>query len=288
LTGNCNGVGALGALLGGGYGNLMGQVGFGVDNILDLSVVTADGESRTVSATQDKDLFWAMHGAGPNFGIVTSATIKVYATPKDERSAWCGALIYTDDKLEAVIEALENLKLTSHMVAFMYFGSSGPPTHAPVIIVTPWLFQGTPESGKEAFKTLYDISPMVENTAVLPYTEWNTGANPFCAHAERKPSFAAGLDRLEPSTWRDVWNEYVEFQKRPTAHASVILLEAYPMNELRLAGEVSASFPHRDVRYQAAVLTWYTDETLDEKAVECGKNIRELWRKSNSGDGTGT
>lgn len=31
-TGNCNCVGTLGAILGGGYGNLMGLYGFGVDN----------------------------------------------------------------------------------------------------------------------------------------------------------------------------------------------------------------------------------------------------------------
>jgi hypothetical protein len=281
LTGNCNNVGTLGALLGGGYGNLMGQVGFGVDQILEMRVVMADGEKRTISKSQDEDLFWAMRGAGPNLGIVTSATIKTYPKSTEERSAWCGALIYTDDKLEQIVEAIDQLKLTSHMVVFMYFGSSGPPAHAPVVIVTPWLYMGNPESGRAAFKTLYDIGPMVEDTKVLPYIEWNTGANPFCTHhAERKPSFAAGLNKLDPKAWREAWNKYVEFQAKPTAHASVVLLEAYPMNETRMASAASASFPHRSVRFQAASLAWYTDEKLDDDAVRSGKEIRELWRNS--------
>jgi hypothetical protein len=279
-TGNCNGAGTLGVLLGGGYGNLMGQVGFGVDSILKLRVVTADGELRTIDATKEPDLFWAMRGAGPNFGIVTSAVVKAYPKPTEERSAWCGALIFSGDKVEQVVEAIQNLVLTSHMVFFMYFASSGPPSHDPMIVVTPWLFQGTPESGKQAFQSLYDIGPVMENTNVLPYTEWNTGANPFCKHSERKPTFAAGLDQLDPQTWRNVWNKYVEFQKKPTAEASVVLMEVYPINESRFADEESASFPHRSVRFNVAVLMWYTDEKLDDEAVKRGKEIRELWRGS--------
>jgi FAD/FMN-containing dehydrogenase len=261
---------------------MMGQVGFGVDTILSMRVVTATGALRTITASQDADLFWAMRGAGPNFGIVTSATVKTYPMPKDERSAWCGALIYTNNKLEQVVAAIQNLQLTARMVVFMYFASSGPPNHTPMIIVTPWLFQGTAESGKSAFKSLYDIGPVVENTSVLPYTEWNTGANPFCTQGERKPSFGAGMDRLDPQTWRDVWEKYVEFQKKPTAHASAVLMEAYPMSESRLDGEVSAAFPHRKVQFHAAAMPWYTDADLDEQALRCGRDIRDLWRK-NSG-----
>lgn len=75
LTGNCNCVGALGAYLGGGYGNLMGIAGMGVDQIISVRLVTADGKIQTVSAS-NTDLFWAIRGAGPNFGIVTSAIVK--------------------------------------------------------------------------------------------------------------------------------------------------------------------------------------------------------------------
>jgi hypothetical protein len=287
-TGNCNGAGTLGVLLGGGYGNMMGRVGFGVDSILSLRLVTATGEIRTLSASQDAALFWAVKGAGPNFGIVTCATVRAYAMTQDERTAWCGALIYSEDKLEQVVNAIQDLQLSAEMVVFMYFGSSGPPTHDPVIIITPWLFQGTPESGRLAFKTLYDIGPVVENTAVLPYTQWNTGANPFCAHGERKPACGAGMNRLDASAWRKVWETYVAFQKRPTAHASVVLMEAYPVNEVRCAGEGDAAFAHRRVRFQAAVLPWYTDAALDDEALKCGKSVRELWRESSGLDGNAT
>jgi hypothetical protein len=284
LTGNCNGPGTLGILLAGGFGNLQGQVGFGVDNILEMRVVTADGKLRTISASHDEDLFWAMRGAGPNFGIVVSATVKAYAMSEEERLAWCGALIYGEDKLEKVIEAVQNVELTSRMVMFCYYASSGPPYHAPVVIVTMWLHQGDAETGKVAFKSLYDIGPMMEQTGMAPYPEWNTGGNPFQAQGERKPTFGVGLDKLDPQTWREVWDKYTEFQKKPTAHASVVLMEAYPMNETRFANQASASFPHRDVRFNVAILPWYSDQNLDDEGVQFGKVVRDLLRNNDGPD----
>ncbi|KAH7386628.1 FAD binding domain-containing protein [Phaeosphaeria sp. MPI-PUGE-AT-0046c] len=285
MTGNCNSVGVLGASLGGGYGNLMGRLGFGVDTIQEMRVVTASGELRTVSATQDEDLFWAMRGAGPNFGIVTSATVNALSMSKDERMAWSGALIFTDDKLEAIVEAIDNLQLEPETICFMYFSSSGPPNHAPVVIVTLWQLHGTPESGKAFFRPFFDIGPMMDTTRVLPYTEWNSGANPFCEHMKRKPAFGAGFGKMDPKTWRDVWHKYVEFQQKPGAHGSVILLEAYPPCKSKLNGAAPSSFPHRSVRFNAAVMPWYDDEALDEEGVTFGKAVRELWQK-NSGLGS--
>ena len=86
MTGNCNCVGALGAGLGGGFGNLVGELGMAVDNILSLRVITPEGEAIDVSPTSNPDLFWAMRGAGPNFGIVTYATVK--AVPTEDRTAY--------------------------------------------------------------------------------------------------------------------------------------------------------------------------------------------------------
>lgn len=78
LTGNCNCVGTLGAYLGGGCGTLTGLYGFGVDNIVSLRVVTSEGKIITASPTSNPDYFWALRGAGRNFGIVTSAVLKAY------------------------------------------------------------------------------------------------------------------------------------------------------------------------------------------------------------------
>ncbi len=61
-----------GLTLHGGWGWLRRKHGYSLDNLLSVEIVTADGQVRTASATEHPDLFWAVRGAGSNFGVVTS------------------------------------------------------------------------------------------------------------------------------------------------------------------------------------------------------------------------
>lgn len=48
-----------------------------VDMLVSAKLVTATGELIEVSESSNADLFWAIRGAGANFGIITSATYKI-------------------------------------------------------------------------------------------------------------------------------------------------------------------------------------------------------------------
>src|SRR5262245_63857575 len=60
--------GIAGLTLHGGYGHLRSKFGLSIDNLISVQIVTADGQVRTASATDNPDLFWAVRGAGSNFG----------------------------------------------------------------------------------------------------------------------------------------------------------------------------------------------------------------------------
>ncbi|KAK4216592.1 hypothetical protein QBC37DRAFT_87669 [Rhypophila decipiens] len=71
-----------GFLTGGGHGLLAPRYGLGADNVLEMQVVTPNGEIVTANECQNTDLFWAMRGGGGStFGVLTSVTIKTYPTP---------------------------------------------------------------------------------------------------------------------------------------------------------------------------------------------------------------
>lgn len=68
----------IGAAVGGGVGPYTGLHGLIIDALLSVRIVTGTGEAVTASSTENADLFWAIRGAGHNFGVITSATFQIY------------------------------------------------------------------------------------------------------------------------------------------------------------------------------------------------------------------
>ena len=99
-AGTCPTVGIAGLTLGGGIGVLGRKCGLASDQLVAVTIVTADGVLRTVSDTHE--LFWALRGAGGgNFGVVTSFTFRT--TPAEPLTVW--SLDYNPDTQPAMLHA---------------------------------------------------------------------------------------------------------------------------------------------------------------------------------------
>ena len=94
VSGHAGNVGVVGWSLGGGHGQLVGTYGMGVDQVVQVDLVGADGSivvarqegTRVTSAdgsrteeSEDATLFWALRGGGAGpWGVVTALTVRVH------------------------------------------------------------------------------------------------------------------------------------------------------------------------------------------------------------------
>lgn len=76
--GGCPTVGVAGLILGGGWGYSSRLYGLSCDSVVQIELINYNGEEIIASENINKDLFWALKGAGGgNFGVVTSITFKL-------------------------------------------------------------------------------------------------------------------------------------------------------------------------------------------------------------------
>jgi FAD/FMN-containing dehydrogenase len=100
-------VSVAGPLLGGGHSLLQNQYGYSLDGLVSARVVLASGKIVEASRVEHADLFWALQGAGHNFGIVTSLEVKTYDIP----SNWTiYSLVFATDKIEALFSLINEFE----------------------------------------------------------------------------------------------------------------------------------------------------------------------------------
>src|SRR6478609_39934 len=101
LAGSSPDVGVVGYTLGGGLSWLGRRHGFACNRVSAIELVTAGGETRTVDAENDSDLFWALRGGGGGYAIVTALHIDLLEIPE----VYGGALVFPAEVGEDAVRA---------------------------------------------------------------------------------------------------------------------------------------------------------------------------------------
>ena len=164
--------GIAGLTLGGGFGWLMAKHGLAADNLVSAEVVTADGDVRTTSEDEDPDLFWALRGAGANFGVVTSFEYRLH--PLTEITG--GLAAYPFDAARDVLEFHREFTADLPDELMSYGGlihapdGSGTPLAAIVVC-----HSGEASQAEADLKPLLDFgSPAMVQIGPMPYPAINT------------------------------------------------------------------------------------------------------------------
>jgi FAD/FMN-containing dehydrogenase len=148
--------GIAGLTLGGGLGYLMGKHGAACDNLLSLDVVTTDGETLTASAEQNTELFWAMRGAGANFGIVTSLRYRLDPLA----TVLAGLLLYPRDRAAELVAFYREFLAGTPDELDTTFGFLNSPDGIPLVGIIV-VYAGEPEQGVRLLAPLRRFGPPV-------------------------------------------------------------------------------------------------------------------------------
>lgn len=205
--------GLAGLTLGGGFGYLTRRFGWTVDDLLEVEIVTADGEVRRASREENEDLFWAVRGAGHNFGVVTSFTFQLHEVGP---TVYGGLVAWPFERAEEILAAYREITAEAprELTAFLILRRAPPAPFVPEewhgerICAMTVCYSGDLDDVEEALAPIRALEdPVVDLLREQPYTQLQSyldATQPKGDHYYWKTEFASGLSDGLLSTVRDL------------------------------------------------------------------------------------
>ncbi|HVQ88494.1 MAG TPA: FAD-binding oxidoreductase [Actinomycetes bacterium] len=174
--GRATSTGVAGFTLGGGDGWLSRAFSLACDNLISVTLVTAEGREIRASESENPDLFWGLHGGGGNFGVATEFEFGLH---KLGPIVLAGLAAWPYDRAPEISRAYRDLMLSApdELGSGLAVISGPPEEFVPPGLVGQTLvgvaacYAGPVEEGKDALKPLIDLDPTINLIAPMPYTE---------------------------------------------------------------------------------------------------------------------
>ncbi|HWU57920.1 MAG TPA: LLM class flavin-dependent oxidoreductase, partial [Microbacteriaceae bacterium] len=168
-SGDYGGVGVGGLATAGGVGWFAREHGLTIDHLRAAEIVLADGSVVRASDDQNSELFWAIRGAGANFGIVVSFEFEVDEI--GESIGWAQLTLDASDpaallqRWGAAVEAAPR-DLTSELI--MGGIKPGKPAVAQVLAAVD---SADPDTIIDRLQPLADAAPLLDQSVqAVPYS----------------------------------------------------------------------------------------------------------------------
>jgi FAD/FMN-containing dehydrogenase len=267
-VGTVSTTGIAGLTLGGGQSWLGSKHGFAIDNLLSIDIVTADGELHTANATQNQDLFWAIRGAGHNFGVVTSFEYRLHPV-----GPVLGGLV-----LHPLGQATEVLRFYREFTASQpdelqtWAGILTLPDGNPVLALVP-CYVGQLDEGERLLAPLRRFgTPLADTIAALPYVAM-------------QQIFDAAFPPGRQNYWKSALTGHlaneviaaaVEYARKVPSPFTVILFAELHGAYSRV-GKTETAYFHRDLQYDAIILSGWTDPGDTQRNIRWTRELFASW-----------
>ncbi|ROV97147.1 hypothetical protein VMCG_07538 [Cytospora schulzeri] len=256
--GNAGCVGTIGATLGGTVGPWQGILGLGIDALLSVRLVTASGSLVTASETENSELFWGLRGAGHSFGIVTSATFKVYDAPNN------GNVTSTDFLYEglsngSVWEALKSFDDSMPSELSLTFSTTFNSSASTANIYVNALYWGDSLEAAQYISPFQDAGPVATDQSIVPWTRlqdvayFGLGATLLatsCGHGLYSNSYGLGLKKTDISSFTSYFDDATKFWTDNPEISGSLVVQRYPNTVTLSVPDDVTAYPHRQIKTQ--------------------------------------
>jgi FAD binding domain/Berberine and berberine like len=267
-AGTCPTVGIAGLAQGGGIGMSARKFGLTSDNLLEATVVLADGRAVVANAHEHADLYWALRGGGGgNFGIVTRLVFRTHpvdevvtyslewpwADAKRVIQAWQKLAPHAPDGLFSVlnVNAAAGSSTAPHITSAGQFYGAEQTLRA---VLQPLADAGTPTRFTTSKRTYLSATEMWAgcsgNLAACHLPPQGTaGRGTFAAKSSvsNKPLSSAGIDALM---------HQIEARRLTGSGSGIVLLDSYGGAINRVPKDRTA-FVHRDALFSMQYLAYW-------------------------------
>ncbi|PCR90362.1 FAD-binding oxidoreductase [Natrinema ejinorense] len=267
-TGINSTTGVAGLTLGGGFGWLTRRYGMTVDNLRSVDIVTADGELRHASETENADLFWGIRGGGGNFGVVTSFEFDLHEVGPEILS---GPIVYAGEDARDVIRHVRdfNEDAPDEAAAWIVLRKAPPlpflpeDVHGVGVVLVVTFYAGDMAEGEEVLAPLREYGdPIADAVGPHQYAAFQQSFDPLLTEGARNYWKSHNFSELSD----EAIDTAVEHAADLPSPLSEIFFGQLGGAMARVPTDATA-YPHRDAEYAMNVHTRWEDPAMDEECI---------------------
>jgi FAD/FMN-containing dehydrogenase len=267
--------GVAGLTLHGGIGHLRRKHGLSIDNLRSVEIVTADGQLRRASATENEDLFWAVRGAGSNFGVVTSFEFDAHPVGP---MVMVGAVFYPQEEASKLLPAWrdymasapDELSSLSILVSVPPAEPFPPHLHGTPVMIVVGVYSGSVEDGEPVVQPLRELGePLLDLSGPWPWLGLQSGFDELYPDG----GFYYWKSRMAAELTQDAIDELVEFAgRRPSPLTDVVIW--HHGGAMSSVGDTETPYAGREATFLVGGEASWDDPAVSDEAIAW---CRDLW-----------
>lgn len=188
------GVGGL--TTGGGFGRVARRFGLALDNVMSVDVVTADGTLRHANRSENADLYWAVRGAGGNFGVVTNFEFQLHPM---QRRVLGGDIVWPIARARDVLRMYADYAPAAPDALYMDCFIAQEPGNAPGVVGVNVCYSGPDQGAERALAPLRKVGePLADGIKAIDYVALQRSGDVTEARANASYLKSGFLSEIKP------------------------------------------------------------------------------------------